>query len=120
MEGRIRLAGLLEFAGLDASDNPKAIEYLTRHIAKFLPHVRYDDMKVWHGFRPTTASSYPVIGRPAHLSNVHVGFGHQHIGLTAGPKTGRILAEMISKCPVNKDLTVFDPNQYHAVGERVT
>ena len=75
MEGRIRLAGLLEFAGLDAPDNPKAVDYLTRHIAKYLPHVRYDDMKVWHGFRPTTANSYPVIGRPAHLSNAHVGLG---------------------------------------------
>ena len=73
--GRIRLAGLLEFAGLDAPDNPKAVDYLTRHIAKYLPHVRYDDMKVWHGFRPTTANSYPVIGRPAHLSNAHVGLG---------------------------------------------
>lgn len=120
MEGRIRLAGLLEFAGLDAPDNPKAVDYLTRHIAKYLPHVRYDDMKVWHGFRPTTANSYPVIGRPAHLSNAHVGFGHQHIGLTAGPKTGRILAEMISNRPVNKDLSVFDPNQYRAAGMEAT
>jgi D-amino-acid dehydrogenase len=120
MEGRIRLAGLLEFAGLEAPDNPKAVEYLTRHIAKYLPHVRYDDMKVWHGFRPTTANSYPVIGRPAHLSNAYVGFGHQHIGLTAGPKTGRILAEMISNRPVNKDLSVFDPNQYRAVCVEVT
>ena len=120
MEGRIRLAGLLEFAGLDAPDNPKAVDYLTRHIAKYLPHVRYDDMKVWHGFRPTTANSYPVIGRPAHLSNAHVGFGHQHIGLTAGPKTGRILAEMISNRPVNKDLSVFDPNQYRTAGLEVT
>jgi D-amino-acid dehydrogenase len=120
MAGRIRLAGLLEFAGLDAPDNPRAVDYLTRHIAKYLPHVRYDDMKVWHGFRPTTANSYPVIGRPAHLSNAHVGFGHQHIGLTAGPKTGRILAEMISNRPVNKDLSVFDPNQYLAVGMEAT
>lgn len=120
MEGRIRLAGLLEFAGLDAPDNPKAVDYLTRHIAKYLPHVRYDDMKVWHGFRPTTANSYPVIGRPAHLSNAHVGFGHQHIGLTAGPKTGRILAEMISNRPVNKNLSVFDPNQNRAMGVEVT
>ena len=120
MEGRIRLAGLLEFAGLDATDNPKAVEYLTRHISKYLPHVRYDDMKVWHGFRPTTANSYPVIGRPAHLSNAYVGFGHQHIGLTAGPKTGRILAEMISNRPVNKDLSVFDPNQYRTMSVDVT
>jgi D-amino-acid dehydrogenase len=114
MEGRIRLAGLLEFAGLDVPDNPRAVQYLTRHINKYLPQVRYDEMKVWHGFRPTTANSYPVIGKPAHLSNAHVGFGHQHIGLTAGPKTGRILAEMISNRPVNKDLSVFDPNQYRA------
>ena len=120
MEGRIRLAGLLEFAGLDAPDNPKAVDYLTRHIAKYLPNVHYDHMKVWHGFRPTTANSYPLIGRPKHVSNAHVGFGHQHIGLTAGPKTGRILAEMISNRPVNKDLSVFDPNQYRAVSVEAT
>jgi len=102
--------------------NPSLIPKLPVMISagKFVVTVRYDDMKVWHGFRPTTANSYPVIGRPAHLSNAHVGFGHQHIGLTAGPKTGRILAEMISNRPVNKDLSVFDPNQYLAVGMEAT
>ena len=116
MEGRIRMAGLLEFAGLDAPDNPKAIEFITRNIAKYLPNVTFDDMKVWHGYRPSTANSYPVIGRPSLIANVHVGFGHQHIGLTAGAKTGRILAEMISGQVINQDLSVFDPSQYQTKG----
>jgi D-amino-acid dehydrogenase len=41
-------------------------------------------------------------------------FGHQHIGLTAGPKTGRLIADMVSDQPSNTDLSAFDPARYQA------
>jgi D-amino-acid dehydrogenase len=43
-----------------------------------------------------------------------VAFGHQHVGLTAGPKTGRLIADMVSNHPNNADLSAFDPARYQA------
>ena len=44
--------------------------------------------------------------------NAHVAFGHQHVGLTGGPKTGRLIADMVSNTPTNADLSAFDPARY--------
>ena len=63
------------------------------------------------GFRPSTPDSMPLIGELG-SSGIFVGFGHQHIGLTAGPKTGRILAQMISGQDPNIDLSTFDPARF--------
>jgi D-amino-acid dehydrogenase len=43
-----------------------------------------------------------------------VAFGHQHVGLTAGPKTGRLIADMVSNHHNNADLSAFDPARYQA------
>lgn len=60
------------------------------------------------GHRPSTTDSLPVIGPAPGASNLWLGYGHQHIGLTGGPKTGRWLAQMIAGERPNTDLTPFN------------
>jgi D-amino-acid dehydrogenase len=43
---------------------------------------------------------------------VHAAFGHQHVGLTAGPKTGRMIAALIDGQPPNMDLSPYDANRF--------
>ncbi|UWQ22002.1 FAD-binding oxidoreductase [Jannaschia sp. W003] len=92
MEGRIRCAGVVEFAGLRAAASPAPLAMLRRRIARLLPDVTWREEREWLGHRPAPADSLPLIG-PA--SGAFLAFGHQHVGLTAGPKTGRIVAGMI-------------------------
>jgi D-amino-acid dehydrogenase len=54
----------------------------------------------------------PIIGRVNKYDNVLTGFGHQHVGLTGGAKTGRILADLIDQKKPNIDLSEFNPNRY--------
>lgn len=112
MRGRLRLAGLVDFAGLDAPDNAAALDLLKRNAAALFPDLQYERMETWHGFRPTTANSLPLIGQVAALPNVYVGFGHQHVGLTGGAKTGAILSDLMLGEPAEIDVTAFDPNAY--------
>ena len=63
------------------------------------------------GFRPSTPDSLPVIGE-LDGSGIFVGFGHQHVGLTAGPKTGYLLSQMVAGQNPNMDLTAFDPARF--------
>jgi D-amino-acid dehydrogenase len=114
MEGRIRCAGVVEFASTEAAAQDGPVQFIKRQIATLFPDLTYDHMSDWMGRRPATTDSLPLIGPARAIANGHMAFGHQHIGLTAGPKTGRLIADMVSNQPSNTDLSAFDPARYQA------
>ena len=114
MEGRIRCAGVVEFASTEAAAQDGPVQFIKRQIATLFPDLTYDHISDWMGRRPATTDSLPLIGPARAIANGHMAFGHQHIGLTAGPKTGRLIADMVSDQPSNTDLSAFDPARYQA------
>ena len=54
------------------------------------------ETKPWLGLRPATPDMKPVIGPAPNHKGLWLAFGHAHHGLTLGPATGRLLAEMMS------------------------
>ncbi len=69
-------------------------------------------MTEWMGHRPSVADSLPLIGEAPQVEGAYFGFGHDHIGLTGGPKTGRILAQLISGNHPNLDLGPYSPARF--------
>jgi len=112
MEGRLRLAGVVELASMDAPESRAPFDLLMRGVRRVLPDLRWDEASEWMGHRPSTPDSLPLIGAVPGLRGAWTGFGHQHVGLTAGPATGRILAQMISGKRPNLDVTPYDPGRF--------
>ncbi|WP_085307898.1 NAD(P)/FAD-dependent oxidoreductase [Planktotalea arctica] len=112
MEGRLRAAGVVEFGGLDAGPSKAPIDMLKRQIARLLPDISYDRTVEWMGHRPAPADSLPLIGANDVGGKSYSAFGHQHVGLTGGPKTGRIIADLIDGKKPNIDLAPFDPRKF--------
>jgi len=108
----LRLAGIVEFGGLNALPSQGPIDLLLRGIKELLPTIKYKSMQKWMGHRPATADSLPVIGRSPTSKNVYFGYGHHHVGLTAGPITGRLLAEMVAGLQPNIDLHAYRSDRY--------
>jgi D-amino-acid dehydrogenase len=50
----------------------------------------------WLGARPCFPDSRPVIGRAPGQEGLWLAIGHGHSGLTLGPVTGGLLADMIT------------------------
>jgi len=111
MEDGLRCAGVVEFGGLEAEASKAPIAYLKRKVAEMFPDLTYDECEEWLGHRPATSDSLPLIGEVG-KTGVYTGFGHQHIGLTSGPKTGRLLADMITNKRTNLDLSAFAPERF--------
>lgn len=109
MDGRLRCAGVVELGGLKAGPSEAPFRLIEKQAKAAFPDLTYDRIDRWMGHRPSTSDSLPVIGRAPTAPNVWLGYGHQHIGLTGGPKTGRWLAGMITDEAPNADLTRFDP-----------
>jgi D-amino-acid dehydrogenase len=112
MEGRLRLAGIVEFAGLEAPANPAAIDLLRLNINKLMPSLTWREERTWLGHRPAITDSIPVIGKSPTLEGAYVGFGHHHIGMASGPKTGRLLAELICGTISENDLQPYTPQRF--------
>ena len=112
MAGRLRLAGILEFGGLDASASQKPVAFLERQIKQAIPGISWKYCESWMGHRPALTDSLPVIGEHPAIAGVFLGFGHHHIGLTGGPKTGRILAQLISGAHPNIDISPYNPARF--------
>jgi len=114
MQGRLRAAGVIEFGGLENGPSRAPFEMLMRHVKALLPDMTYDDTVEWMGHRPAPADSLPLIGANDANGTSFSAFGHQHVGLTGGPKTGRIIADLIDGQTPNTELAAFDPMKYRA------
>ncbi len=108
-EGGIKLAGTDEIAGNDAPPDWRRADQLHVYGKRLFPRLRALDgtESKWMGRRPGTPDSLPVISPSPKLVNVWYGFGHGHLGLSWGPTTGRLLAELISGHGHNSDLAAF-------------
>ncbi len=96
MADGVRTAGIVEFGGLEAPPSKGPIELLTRGLRNLYPDFEFEDKTEWLGHRPAPADSLPFLGASPTHPSVLFAFGHHHIGLTAGPKTGRMIADMVS------------------------
>jgi glycine/D-amino acid oxidase-like deaminating enzyme len=111
MDMGLRCAGTVELGNhvVEPSDAP--IRMLKRHAKEAFPHLKYSGTAEWMGFRPTTPDSTPVIGELG-KSGIFVGFGHSHVGLTAGPKTGHLIAQLIDGQVPDIDMTAYTPARF--------
>jgi D-amino-acid dehydrogenase len=111
MGADLRCAGIVELGSIETPPSKAPFELLRGQVATYFNDFTSDSVEEWMGFRPSTPDSLPLIGEIGQ-TGVSAGFGHQHIGLTAGPKTGRILADLISGKRLNMDLSPYDANRY--------
>jgi D-amino-acid dehydrogenase len=98
MEQGIRMTTGAEFAARDAAPTPVQFDRVERA-----------DDKTWLGSRPCFPDSRPVIGRAPGRAGLWLAIGHAHWGLTLGPATGRLIAEMMTG-----ELPFCDPAPYRA------
>ena len=108
----IRFAGTAEFAGLDAPPNDARAAVLVKHARRMFPGIDTAQVSEWSGFRPTLPDSLPVIGPSPVFGNVFFAFGHQHVGLTGGPKTGRLIADLVAGRTPNMDIRPFRADRF--------
>ena len=105
----IRMTTGVEFAARDAAPTPVQFDRLMPKARELFPLGERADEKTWLGARPCFPDSRPVIGRAPGIDGLWLAIGHAHWGLTLGPATGRMIAEMMT------GQTPFcDPGPYRA------
>lgn len=92
----IRLTTGIEFAHRDDAATPVQIDQTEPHARAIFPLGRRVEPTPWMGARPCLPDMRPIIGPAPRHKGLWFAFGHNHHGLTLGPATGRLLAEMMT------------------------
>ena len=112
MDAGIRCAGTVEFGGIDAPAKYERTKLFERRIRRLYPDLEWSGTQTWMGRRPSTPDSLPLIGESEKARDIWFAFGAQHVGLTSGPKTGRLIADMIGGRTPNIDMTPFATGRF--------
>lgn len=109
----LRFAGTLELAGMDLSVNRRRVKAIRRAAREYLSGTDgLEPAEVWRGLRPCTPDGLPLLGRPAGLSNLIVAAGHAMVGLSLGPVTGQIVAQLACGERPPFDLALLSPDRF--------
>ncbi|SMF18170.1 D-amino-acid dehydrogenase [Tistlia consotensis] len=108
----LRLGGTVELGGLEAPPDWRRAEVLAARGRKLFPGLSVEGASRWMGFRPSMPDSLPVIGASPKLPNAFLAFGHGHLGLTLGARTGRLVADLVAGRRPVVDLTPYRPGRF--------
>jgi D-amino-acid dehydrogenase len=116
MAAGLRFAGTVELAGLAAPPDWRRARNLLAQGRRMLPGLSADHpderISMWMGHRPALPDSLPVLGPSRASPDVIYAFGHGHVGMTAAPMTGRIIADLVAGRPPSIAIAAFDPARF--------
>ena len=115
MGDMLRFAGTLELAGLDFSINERRVQAILKAVPEYFPDLNPDSLdmiETWCGLRPCTPDGVPFLGRAPGFENVIVAAGHAMIGISLGPVTGKLVAELISDEIPSVDLSALEVDRF--------
>jgi D-amino-acid dehydrogenase len=110
MKSGYRLGSIMEFAGYDTTLNRRRLDLLRRGASHYLQEPYAEPvLEEWYGWRPMTSDGKPIIDRSPALDNVFIAAGHNMLGMSMAPATGKLIAEMLGNIPPH-----IDPAPYRA------
>ncbi len=114
MGSQMRIAGTLEMAGLDLSINTRRVNAVIGSVADYLVGDKdsFKNENAWSGLRPVTPDGVPVVGRPSSCENLVVATGHATMGMTLGPATGKLVAQIVCGQSPMLDLAALSPDRF--------
>jgi D-amino-acid dehydrogenase len=115
MGDSLRFGGTMEIAGLNEDINPVRVQGIIKSALRYYTDFRADDfagVKPWCGLRPCSPDGLPYLGRPARYSNLTIATGHAMVGLSLGPVTGQLVADILSNAKPSIDISQLSPDRY--------
>jgi D-amino-acid dehydrogenase len=115
MGASLRFGGTMEIAGLDQSINPVRVQGIAKAVPKYLPNFSTGDfqgIRPWCGLRPCSPDGLPYLGRTGQYSNLVIATGHAMMGMSLGPITGKLVAQIVSGEHPSIDIGMLNPDRF--------
>jgi D-amino-acid dehydrogenase len=110
----LRFGGTMELAGQHDAINPARVQGIVNAVPRYYPAFQPDDfaaVKPWCGLRPCSPDGLPYLGRTRKWSNLIVAAGHAMMGVSLGPVSGRLVAQLAAHERPEIDLSLLSPDR---------
>ncbi len=111
----LRFGGTMEITGVDHTISMNRVKGIVDSIPRYYPEMKVampKQAEVWHGLRPCSPDGLPYIGRSSRIKNLIFATGHAMMGLSLGPGSGKIVADLITGATPEVSLAAFYPERF--------
>lgn len=115
MGDHLRFGGTMEVGGLDQRVAPKRVQGIVRSVPRYFPKFAesdFDGIAPWVGLRPVSPDGIPYLGCVKNLPNLVVNTGHAMMGLSLGPVSGRLAADLIAGDALFRPIDAMAPGRF--------
>jgi D-amino-acid dehydrogenase len=115
MGASLRFGGTMELSGVDGSIDPARVRGIVRAATRYYPALTEGDfagVPASCGLRPCSPDGLPYVGRSARYDNLCTATGHAMMGVSLGPITGRLVAEILSGEEPSMDIGALSPDRH--------
>lgn len=112
MGNSLRVGGTMEIGGEEGTIDRRRVDGIADTFCSYVPacpRSAFDGLPVWHGLRPCSPDGLPYIGK---VGRYTIAAGHAMMGLSLGPATGIVAAELIDGQTPTVSLSAFDPRRF--------
>jgi D-amino-acid dehydrogenase len=115
MGGSLRFAGTMEVGGLDLSVDPARVRGIVKSVHGYFPKFAerdFDGVEPWAGLRPVSPDGIPYVGAVPRYPNLLVATGHAMMGLSLGPVTGQLVADLLTGSAPFRGIGQMAPDRF--------
>lgn len=115
MNNSLRFGGTMEITGVNHKICMNRVRGIVESIPKYYTEMKVDvptEEKIWHGLRPCSPDGLPYIGRSRQLNNLILATGHSMLGISLGPGTGKMVADLVDEKKPDVGLLSFNPERF--------
>jgi D-amino-acid dehydrogenase len=113
MGNDLRITGTLEISNLSKQVNSRRVQGFLEAVPQYFPTIQPDPRPapehIWTGYRPCSPDGIPYMGRSSKVRNLVVATGHAMMGMSLGPASGKLVAEIIDNKKSSLPLKQMDP-----------
>jgi D-amino-acid dehydrogenase len=115
MGSSLRFGGTMEIAGLHQTIDPRRVQGIIKSAVSYFPDFTPSDfanIEPWCGLRPCSPDGLPYLGRSSRYENLTIATGHAMLGVSLGPITGRLVAEILQGGKPMIDIAALSPDRH--------
>jgi sarcosine oxidase subunit beta len=114
VNGNLILGSSREFKGFDNEVNPLVISKMLGRCLRLFPILReVSVIRTWVGFRPYTPDLLPIISPVDKIGGLFIATGHEGIGITEGPITGKLIYKMLTNQSIDFPIESVSMNRFN-------
>jgi D-amino-acid dehydrogenase len=115
MNGSMRYGGTMEIAPVNSKINLNRVRGIVESVPKYFRNMQLEmpeEKDTWNGFRPVTPDGLPYLGYADKVENLLIAGGHAMSGLSLGPASGKVIADLANRQKNSIDIKSFDPGRF--------